>query len=80
MCACVMNRSIDRSAGPKLEDFLGAAQSQAAMALSLDNAAASSFYDEAKPLVSLTGGGNGAGGTSTGSSFFYDSSYSNNES
>ena len=44
MCACVMNRSIDRSAGPKLEDFLGAAQSQAAMALSLDNAAASSFY------------------------------------
>ncbi|KAG2639740.1 AP2-like ethylene-responsive transcription factor CRL5 [Panicum virgatum] len=34
----------DHHHGPKLEDFLGAAQSQAAMALSLDNAAASSFY------------------------------------
>ncbi|CAN6223315.1 unnamed protein product [Urochloa humidicola] len=41
--------------------------------------AASGCYDEVKPpLVSLTGGGDGAGGTSASSSFFYDCSYSNN--
>ncbi|CAN6197798.1 unnamed protein product [Urochloa humidicola] len=45
-------------------------------------AAVTGCYDEAKPpLVSLTGsGGDGAGGTSASSSFFYDCNYSNNES
>jgi AP2-like factor (ANT lineage) len=71
-CECVIDslhcidRSVGRCSGPKLEDFLGAAQSQA-MALSLDNAAAaaaaaaSSFY--------YYGGGAGAGGHHHGSSF-----------
>jgi len=56
----VSDEPIDRSAGPKLEDFLGAAQSQA-MALSLDNAAAASslyYYGDA-----------GGGGHHLGSSF-----------
>ncbi|GJN10366.1 hypothetical protein PR202_ga28454 [Eleusine coracana subsp. coracana] len=43
--------------GPKLEDFLGAAQSQA-MALSLDNAASSFYY--------YGGGGGGGGGVGGG--------------
>ncbi|OEL18654.1 Transcription factor RAX2 [Dichanthelium oligosanthes] len=52
----------------------------AGVANQLEQYSASSCYGEAKPLVSVTSGGNGAGVTSTSSSFFYDSSYSNNGS
>ncbi|CAL5065509.1 unnamed protein product [Urochloa decumbens] len=47
----------------------------------LDQQYGAGCYDEVKPpLVSLTGGDDGAGGTNASSSFFYDCSYSNNES
>ncbi|RLM85185.1 hypothetical protein C2845_PM04G02290 [Panicum miliaceum] len=59
---CIMEalrRSDQDRHGPKLEDFLGAAQSQA-MALSLDNAASSFYY---------YGGAGAGGGHHHGSSF-----------
>ncbi|PAN09377.1 hypothetical protein PAHAL_2G018500 [Panicum hallii] len=59
---CIMEalrRSDQDHHGPKLEDFLGAAQSQA-MALSLDNAASSFYY---------YGGAGAGGGHHHGSSF-----------